>query len=291
MKEKIKNLYNNKKWKEFSLKSIEKKGAFCSKCKRTRTDKYPDGTQVVLQLHHTHYEKNKKPWDYELSDLEILCKGCHAREHNILEPDDGWILVDIIDTGGLNSSCEKQTGINKSCDTPIRYEHEIYHPDPKIGGYRIVGSTCIEHLTEEDRNISKDVINFYKLIDEKLNSVLNNKNLPRGWRLNQHSDIIRYKSTKKINQVETKFESYIYPSKYSKKLFMKIDNKPVNYRNRYNKKIDKYLYCKDIDTLKKIILFSELTNKYKKANKIHLAILSNRNLQKILKEANYEIVS
>ena len=81
--------------------------------------------------------------------ITVFCKGCYAREHNILEPDDGCSLTKIIDLGDLEGRCERQTSNGNPCNEEIRYEYYIVHP--KIPEERIVGSTCINHLTERSK--------------------------------------------------------------------------------------------------------------------------------------------
>jgi len=150
---KIRKFYRNFKWIEFS-NSIKKRDRFkCLKCGR-------NSEEVTLQVHHNSYYENKKPWEYSLSDCITLCKGCHAREHNLIKPSYGWTLISVSDLGELSGICER-----KNCNTPIRYEHVAYHPQ---WGYKTVGSTCIEFLTEEDKFKSRQYIKFYTKIAKAL---------------------------------------------------------------------------------------------------------------------------
>ncbi len=147
--------YYNKKWHEFSNAIKFRDNYRCLKCDR----KEPE---VILQAHHTVYKQGFKPWDYPYSDCITLCKGCHAREHNLVEPQTGWILISIDDLGGLVGICER-----KGCGTEIRYEHLTYHPN---WGYKIVGSTCIEHLTMEDQFLSNETLKIFKNIGKFVNT-------------------------------------------------------------------------------------------------------------------------
>lgn len=149
-----KNLYTNEKWYEFSEKVKHRDNHTCLQCGRS-------APEVVIQVHHEIYTPNKPPWEYALSDCRTLCKGCHAREHGLIEPDTGWTLLSIDDLGGLDGICER-----KNCGNEIRYEHLTYHPK---WGYKIVGSTCIEYLTQEDRLISSHVLKVYKNISDYVN--------------------------------------------------------------------------------------------------------------------------
>lgn len=144
-----KRLYHNENWFKFSHKIKSRDGFKCVQCGRNQHE-------VILQVHHQRYIPNKPPWVYPFSDCLTLCKGCHARKHKLIPPHRGWTLICIEDLGGLNGICERQ-----NCGQEIRYEHLTYHPD---WGYLIVGSTCIEHLTREDIELSSEVLNLYNRV-------------------------------------------------------------------------------------------------------------------------------
>lgn len=144
-------IFVNDKWRDFSAKVKRRDGHRCLRCSR-------GADEVVLQVHHERYIEGKAPWEYALSDCRTLCKGCHAREHQLIEPDSGWTLLAITDLGGLEGICERN-----HCGNTIRYAHQTYHP---AAGYKIVGSTCIEHLTREDQLLSSSVVRLYKNISE-----------------------------------------------------------------------------------------------------------------------------
>lgn len=149
VKTKSTSLYRASEWYKFAEKIKKRDNYSCLKCGR----KSPD---VVLQVHHEVYKEDRKPWEYNSSDCITLCSGCHAREHNLIVPIAGWTLLCINDLGDLSGNCEK-----KGCNNSIRYEHVTYHPQ---WGYQIVGSTCVEHLTKKDIELSKDALSCYKKI-------------------------------------------------------------------------------------------------------------------------------
>jgi len=146
-----KTLYVNENWLAFSEKVKRRDGYKCLCCGR-------GSSEVTLQVHHTIYVAGRAPWEYALSDCHTLCKGCHAKEHGLIEPNIGWTLLSIDDLGGPDGTCER-----KGCGAEIRYAHLTYHPK---WGYLVVGSTCIEHLTQEDRLLSSNVIYLYKNISD-----------------------------------------------------------------------------------------------------------------------------
>ena len=144
-------IFINDKWRLFAERVKQRDGHRCLRCGRGPHD-------AVLQVHHERYFDGKPPWEYALSDCRTLCKGCHAREHGRIEPDRGWTLLSITDLGSLDGVCERH-----NCGNMIRYAHETYHP---AWGYKIVGSTCIQLLTREDRLTSHRFVQLYKNISE-----------------------------------------------------------------------------------------------------------------------------
>ena len=151
MKNEITKLWRRDEWFQFSERVKKRDGYKCFECSRT-------SKETTLQVHHELYIKDRKPWEYPLSDCRTLCKGCHAREHDLIEPNRGWTLLSDHDLGDIIGECERE-----GCGTSIRYEHQTYHPE---WGYKIVGSTCIEHLTREDRELSAKILHMYKLISK-----------------------------------------------------------------------------------------------------------------------------
>ncbi|NRT12217.1 HNH endonuclease [Flavobacterium sp. 14A] len=149
-----KSYYNNK-WHEFSIAIKLRDNNRCLKCDRQESE-------VILQAHHKVYRPNLEPWDYPYSDCITLCKGCHAREHNLIEPEYGWVLISVEDLGNKDGICER-----KGCGAEIRYEHLTYHPN---WGYKIVGSTCIEYLTIEDQYLSTVTLKLFRNISTFINS-------------------------------------------------------------------------------------------------------------------------
>lgn len=126
--------YRHAKWHHFREQVIELDNGRCIRCLRNRAD------GAVLQVHHKKYIKGHLPWQYEYSDCETLCKGCHAKEHGIILPTSGWELVGIDDLGDLVGSCEY-------CDTDLRYIHLVTHPKwPAME----IGTDCCDKLTGTD---------------------------------------------------------------------------------------------------------------------------------------------
>ena len=90
MEKKRQKLYYKQEWKSFYNEVIKENDYCCSKYKKT-------SKETILQVHHLSYYENRKPWEYKINDCIVLCKGCHAEEHGIIEPTSGWELVEIYD--------------------------------------------------------------------------------------------------------------------------------------------------------------------------------------------------
>jgi hypothetical protein len=125
------NPYSTDEWRKFRAEVIELDGQKCRRCNRSAAQ------DVVLQVHHLKYEKGKRPWEYPYSLCETICKGCHAKEHGIIRPIDGWECSGETDLGDLCGTCEY-------CGTAIRYEFHVQHPhwEPMD-----VGTICCDSLT------------------------------------------------------------------------------------------------------------------------------------------------
>ncbi|MFW2163062.1 HNH endonuclease [Acinetobacter beijerinckii] len=123
--------YRNNAWLEFREDAFSKLGYFCQRCSR-------DDDEVTLQVHHKIYIDGRKPWEYNLSDCEILCSGCHAREHGHIRPDYNWNLSHSYDLGSMIGTCEL-------CGNSIRFEFHVFHNDwhePMV-----TGTVCCDYLT------------------------------------------------------------------------------------------------------------------------------------------------
>lgn len=208
-------IYVLDEWKDYS-DLIKKRDNFtCQKCERQPKD------GAILQVHHISYIEGQKPWEYPTTQCLTLCKGCHAREHGLLQADRGWLLVQIDDLGDINGKCEREEGLNRYCDTAIRYEHLAYHPKH---GYMTVGSTCITFLTEADKKISEQFLKIHSAIDKFFIDALKSN--------------IRKLDIKKIGYDET----YILGKKY--KISIYRDKKTNQYKYKLAKKTrnNKYFY-------------------------------------------------
>lgn len=124
-------LYRRKEWRSFAEQVIKLHEGRCARCLTTRQQ------GSVLQVHHPSYVSGRKPWEYSYSECEVLCRGCHAKEHGIIMPTVGWEFIGREDLGDLSGNCDY-------CDTELRYIHLITHPN---WGSLEVGTDCCDQLT------------------------------------------------------------------------------------------------------------------------------------------------
>lgn len=278
-----KNIYSLERWKVFSNDMLVFLGNKCFKCQRSNKE-------TVLQIHHVAYEAGKKPWDSLPEDLEILCRGCHAREHDILEPNSDWILIDISDNGDKSFSCQRQKNKKQNCDTQIRYEHLIYHP--KVG-YITVGSTCIDHLTEEDRRISETLIRENSSFNKRLNAIINEVNLPKycSIKIENHKKIMCFSIKKNIKGNNISIKADIYYNKQGKdNLSLYIEGLRVLFFNNNRNKNENYFYGEK-EELKSIVFIINLIKKYKILNNKLVVEYYQKKLNSIFDKYNYERIT
>ena len=65
-------LLKNPRWQKKRLKVMERDKFMCALCK---------SKVKTLNVHHKHYERGKKPWEYEDDNLITLCQNCHQDTH------------------------------------------------------------------------------------------------------------------------------------------------------------------------------------------------------------------
>lgn len=125
------NPYRHAEWVKFRSEVIKLHNGMCARCGRSSED------GAILQAHHANgYVKGRNPWEYDHSECEALCKGCHAEEHGKIMPQSGWEVVGCDDLGDVMENCEL-------CGTDIRYIYAITHAN---WGSMAVGTNCCDRL-------------------------------------------------------------------------------------------------------------------------------------------------
>lgn len=62
----------NPKWLRFAENMKELRKWKCEEC---------GNVEKILHTHHKKYLKNRKPWQYNESLIQVLCEDCHRKEH------------------------------------------------------------------------------------------------------------------------------------------------------------------------------------------------------------------
>ncbi|MGH6964296.1 MAG: hypothetical protein ACREE0_07415 [Phenylobacterium sp.] len=123
--------YSRAEWFAFRADMIKLHDGQCTTCGRAEPE-------VVLQVHHRHYVPGRLPWQYGFDECDVLCRGCHGREHGKLRPNHGWRCLGYSDLEDLIGTCEV-------CGTGLRYVFLIDHPNwPALE----VGEDCCDHFTD-----------------------------------------------------------------------------------------------------------------------------------------------
>ena len=63
----------DKRWEAFSKFVFVVRGKKCEMC----------GGTHILQVHHPKYKTGRLAWEYTCNDVQVLCKECHEKVHNI----------------------------------------------------------------------------------------------------------------------------------------------------------------------------------------------------------------
>lgn len=126
--------YDATAWFSFRSDAIKIAEECCERCGRSQ------GAGIVPQIHHKEYIRGHKPWEYSHSQCEVLCKGCHAKEHGKIQPTSDWVLT-------AEDDLEEPSGICDNCGTEIRYVFFIEHPK---WNSMAVGTYCCDYLTESE---------------------------------------------------------------------------------------------------------------------------------------------
>ena len=64
------------KWQKLRLKAMEQNDFRCEVCM---------DSQSTLNVHHNEYFKGRDPWDYDVSQLTVICQSCHERFHDTVD--------------------------------------------------------------------------------------------------------------------------------------------------------------------------------------------------------------
>lgn len=65
--------YKHPKWQKKRLEALNNADFTCQCCFDSDTE---------LHVHHKRYVKGRKIWEYDISELDVLCDNCHKTAHD-----------------------------------------------------------------------------------------------------------------------------------------------------------------------------------------------------------------
>lgn len=66
-------LLKSPKWQKKRLEVLQRDNFTCQVC---------GSKDKTLNVHHTYYDRTKKPWEYPMGAFITLCEECHKKEHS-----------------------------------------------------------------------------------------------------------------------------------------------------------------------------------------------------------------
>ena len=109
MKKSYSDLLKDPRWQKKRLGILQRDNFECRSC---------NDNSKTLHVHHTFYDKNISPWDYNNDDLITLCEDCHEVwgmiEKTLKYSKYGWEsvflvvrLFDELETASINKCYEE----------------------------------------------------------------------------------------------------------------------------------------------------------------------------------------
>lgn len=86
-----KKQYSNPQWQKKRLEIMQRDNFACEAC---------GDTEEMLNVHHKHYIKGKKIWEYDDENLITLCEICHKSIKELLD-EIKYHVANIIDVDSL----------------------------------------------------------------------------------------------------------------------------------------------------------------------------------------------
>ena len=127
--------YKNPLWQKKRLEAMDDAGFECQNC---------GSQEKQLHVHHRRYVKGRKVWEYDNTELDVLCDACHEKTHKNKEqlhkllaewPDTESIIALV--SGFIDANYE---GADAPEDTEHRHPlylaafvaEKLYHTDDKF---------------------------------------------------------------------------------------------------------------------------------------------------------------
>lgn len=69
--------FKDPRWQKLRLETLQAFDFICQTCGDTKS---------TLNVHHVNYRKGAEPWEYQRSDLTVLCERCHEDIEKMVIP-------------------------------------------------------------------------------------------------------------------------------------------------------------------------------------------------------------
>ncbi len=79
--------YKDPGWQKKRLEVMERDKFSCARC---------GDNESTLNVHHSHYTKGTKIWEYSNRDLLTMCESCHKEVHRLMDQVNHWLIPEII---------------------------------------------------------------------------------------------------------------------------------------------------------------------------------------------------
>lgn len=121
MSSEYKDLLKTAPWQALRLKILARDKWTCRFCYNSALNGFNEldsNCEISFHVHHTHYKRGLKPWEYPENSLITLCSDCHAKEEQKL-PDSSGFLISALKQAGFTASDFEQLAIAAG-SLPIR---------------------------------------------------------------------------------------------------------------------------------------------------------------------------
>lgn len=132
--------YKHPEWQKKRLEALEYAGFTCERCCDSETQ---------LHVHHKRYMKGRKVWEYDVSELAVLCGSCHTEVHaekEVLQALISAIPVEAIPeiTALVAHYCASASGHCSGVDFSEHIKSTLENPFPSAVGKAaaILGNRC-----------------------------------------------------------------------------------------------------------------------------------------------------
>lgn len=107
------------RWQKLRLEALGAADWKCAWCSSGLND------GVTLHVHHRQYFKGRKPWEYAVGQLEVLCATCHEGEHG--EDDDLLVACSYI---GRDTIKDRMFAASLIAGLSEAHLHDVIDIDP-----------------------------------------------------------------------------------------------------------------------------------------------------------------